>query len=474
LRQASDELTAGLGRLQMIEPQNSPPRALRTGSLPLTRAQRLGLVAFGMAIVAFGAIVEMRSAFLLHRRTDLDVYLRAAWAVRNGRDIYAIADEHNWHYHYPPLFAILITPLADPPPGQDRSGTLPFPVSVAIWYVLNILFVGSAVHILARAFEDESPLVRDCIGPVGSRGWWSIRIIPVLTCLPGIGATLARSEANLPVLLLICAMIAQIMRRRSLLAGLFMALSISLKVFPAFLIVYPLFRRDLRMLTGCAIGLAVSLCLIPSLVFGPRQTIFYWQEWSHVLAAPALGSGLDKSRFTELIGVTSTDSQSFQTIIHNTIHLNETLHLDRGDRSTYLASGIRAAHWVIGVLLTLATLAVAGWRRCANSLYEGLLAGCLTVVMILLSPVCHLHYFALVVPLVMGLLVFGWQTDAAAILTGRQRLLFGLNVAGTGLPHLPALQIFKDLGLAMYVSLALWAAGLFALWHGRQASASMP
>ena len=36
------------------------------------------------ALVLFGGLVEFRSALLTRRMTDLDVYLRAAWAVRSG------------------------------------------------------------------------------------------------------------------------------------------------------------------------------------------------------------------------------------------------------------------------------------------------------------------------------------------------------------------------------------------------------
>ena len=34
--------------------------------------------------------------------TDLHVYLRAAWAVRAGADIYDVVDDNRWHYQYPP------------------------------------------------------------------------------------------------------------------------------------------------------------------------------------------------------------------------------------------------------------------------------------------------------------------------------------------------------------------------------------
>jgi hypothetical protein len=123
-------------------------------------------------------------------------------------------------------------------------------------------------------------------------------------------------------------------------------------------------------------------------------------------------------------------------------------------------------------LLTLATLAAAGWKRSANVLDEALLAGCLTVVMILISPVCHLHYFALLVPLVMTLMAFAWHTAYGATLDQRWRWLFAVNAAGTALPHLPVCQILKDLGLATYVSLALWGSGVFELWHSRRSGAN--
>jgi hypothetical protein len=76
------------------------------------------------AAIVFGPIVELRSAFPTHRRTDLDVFLRAAWAARTGRDIYTIRDPNGWHFHYLPIFAIAMIPLADPPPGERRAGIL--------------------------------------------------------------------------------------------------------------------------------------------------------------------------------------------------------------------------------------------------------------------------------------------------------------------------------------------------------------
>jgi hypothetical protein len=43
--------------------------------------------------------------------------------------------------------------------------------------------------------------------------------------------------------------------------------------------------------------------------------------------------------------------------------------------------------------------------------------------------------------------------------------LFAVQVAGNVLPLLPVFEVLKDVGLAMYVALALWLAGCVALWR---------
>ncbi len=74
-----------------------------------------GIVALLVAVIGLGVATEIHSAFLQRRQTDLDTYLRAAWAVRTGGNMYGITDTNGWHYNYPPLLAILLVPLADAP-----------------------------------------------------------------------------------------------------------------------------------------------------------------------------------------------------------------------------------------------------------------------------------------------------------------------------------------------------------------------
>jgi hypothetical protein len=440
----------------------SQPNAI-PGEQPLTGWQCSGLWMILVAILAFGGLVEMRSAFLKRRMTDLDVYLRTAWAVRAGADIYDVLDDNEWHYQYPPLLAILATPLADAPAGASRAYMLPFSVSVAIWYALSVLALAWAIHVMAKALEQQEPVRTGCLR------WWQLRTYPFLVCILAIGSTLMRGQVNLFVLALLAMLIACLARRRSLAAGLWLGAAICIKVIPAFLLIAPFWLRDRRCLAGCGLGLVVGLWLIPSLVFGPAGTIRYYQEYADKLLLPGLGKGTDQSRAKELIEVTATDSQSPLCVYHNT------LHLDRDTRPHQASAGVRWAHRLTGVLLTLGALAAYGRRRQSNAVDLTLLIGALMIVMVLMSPVCHLHYFCMCIPAVLGLTAANWQVRGGPQLDRKTLFLFIIYPAINLLPHLPWFPMLRDVGAAMYMALVIWAAACLTLLSRRQgASATSP
>jgi hypothetical protein len=176
-----------------------------------------------------------------------------------------------------------------------------------------------------------------------------------------------------------------------------------------------------------------------------------------VLVEPALGVGDDKTRAEELINVTATDSQSFRSMIHNT------LYLDRTHRPPQASPLVQKIHWLLGALFTLATLAIAGFRRKLTGPALVLFVGSLTLIMILMSPVCHTHYFALSLPLVMGLIGWIWERSGKAELSPGIIGIIALQVIGNTLPLLPATEILKDVGLATYAALMLWLLACVAL-----------
>jgi hypothetical protein len=462
------------------------------------------VVLFFAAWALFGLVVEKRGAFMHRRMGDLGCYLRAGYAVRRGGDhLYDYVCDNGWHYNYPPLFGILMAPLADPPArdlsasgagalgllgtpggagpllaasalaanptplGPDAPPTvpyLPYPVSVAVFYIFSLLCLAFAVHVLASALERSSrwPEVRD--GPAGTRRWWGLRIWPVLICLPPIGHTLVRGQANLLLLALICGLTAAVIRGRHFRAGLYLAGAICLKIFPAYLLLVPLWRRDGRCLAGCAAGLFVGLALVPALCFGPARAVKRYEELAQVLVGPALRVGGDQTRAKELIEVTATDSQSFLATLHNT------LHLDRASRPNEASPLVRRAHLALVALFTLLTLAAAR-RRPEPGPGVNFFVGALTVVMVLASPVCHTHYFTLSLPLVMGLLAREWERRGSTDVGWGLIALFALQLAGNILPLLPVFEVLKDAGLAMYTALALWLAACVLLWRRPRPSA---
>lgn len=423
---------------------------------PLTRGERRGLILAGIALVVFGTVVELRTAFLQRRMGDLGVFLRAAWAVRTGGDLYAVTD-NTWHYAYPPLFALVLTPLADPPPGADRAGMLPAAVSAGIWFILNVLLLFWAAHQLASAVEQTSTDTEIRGQPRGCRRWWALRTLPVLVCLPPVGHTLMRGQVNVLLLALLCALTAALLRGHRLRAGLWLAGAICLKVIPAYLLLVPLWRRDGRCLVGCILGLFLGLAVIPTMALGPTRTAEAYRRLNEILVLPALGLGTDRTLALELTTITHTDSQSLVATLHNT------LHLDRATRPEDASPLVRRTGMLLGGLMTLLTLWVGPRRDDSTSIV--VFVGALTVTMLLICPICHLHYFCLSMPLATGLLAASHEGRADLRLGPGLLTMLGVHFLANTLPHFPGLEILRDVGLAMYGALVLWMGGIVFLWR---------
>jgi hypothetical protein len=431
-----------------------------SGPDDLSRGQRVGLIVLLLAFVAFGGIVVLRGALLKKRMTDLAVFLRAAWAVKSGADLYQITDDKGLPYNYPPLLAILLVPLADPPRDAAAAAAMPFAVNVGLWYGLSVLILAAGLHCLAAALERNSERPSGSREGCPARRWWALRVIPLVVCLPPICQALSLGQVNVLWLALMCGMAVAVVRRQSLRAGLWLAGAICLKVLPIFLIVYPLWRRDWRCLSGCAWGLFLGLVVIPVLALGPSRTWAYTREWSEVMLMPAFGMGNDHSRDQDLLGINNTHNQALMPVIH------KTLHLDRRTRPATASTGVRLAHWLIGGTLTLITLLAAGWRRRMSGLEQVLFLGALNVNMIVLSPAGHAHYLTLLALLVAVLMASRWVAGSQARLGPFLTFLFICNPIAAGLPLLPGMQVLHDLGLPMYFALAFWLAAVRRLWTG--------
>lgn len=416
---------------------------------PLRRWERVGLVIFFLIVLVFGAIVEKRSVYLTRRMTDADDYFRAAWAVRTGGDMYSAVDTNGWHYNYPPLFAIALQPLANPPPGVSTKGFVPYPVSVAIWYLLNAACFLAAVHVMAGALERASPVrvMR------WSRSWWWLRTGTILICLMAVGRTLSRGQVNPVVLLCLVGMIASLLANRHFFAGLCLALPICIKLYPAFLLVVPILRRDWRWLAGCASGLVAGLLIVPLVALGADGTAKAYARYNDVLIGPALGLHSNAIRDYELTGANGTDSQSFGAILNNLTNRN------RVQGAPY-PRWIRPAHWAISAIFSAITLWAGLTTRRRDAVGTTLFLGALIVVMLPISPVCHIHYFIFAMPLVMALFAAMWERRPFPQVELAYAILFGANLLLNLVAALPGFESWKEFGVTLGATLLLWGAGI--------------
>ena len=405
-------------------------------------------------LLLFGAIVENRSAFLRRRMTDADCYFRAAWAVRAGIDIYSVSETNGWHYTYAPLLAIALVPLASPPPGADETGMLPYPVSVAIWYALSVGCLWLAVNWLAGALGRAAP--ERWTFPRGSRAWWAIRVVPILLCLMAVGRTLSRGQANMILLLLFCGMIALLLENRRFLAGLCLAGAICIKVFPAFLILHAIVRRDFRFLAGVGTGLLIGLVLVPLAVMGPERTAAAYRRFDEVVLRPGLRIGPETTQRMELTN--AADSQAFMALLRNYRFPA------RSTRPQEIDAPFRAAGWAVGALLAGATLAVGMRSRQSDPISAILFLGTLIVIMLPISPACHVHYFVFALPLVLALVADAWERHSFPHLGSGLTTLIALTIAVDISASLPVTNHWlMDFGLPLYATLALWVAGIVVL-----------
>jgi hypothetical protein len=426
-----------------------------------SRPEWAALLTFLALMLAFGGMVELRSAYLSRRMGDLGCYLRPAWAALAGRDIYDITDDNGWHYNYPPLYALLMIPLADPPRGHDTTGFVPYSASVAIVYLLNLACLALAVHLLATALERNAADQSFRDQPRYCRRWWALRIWPTLICIAPIGHTCMRGQVNLQVLALLCGWIACLVSGRRLLGGFLLAVAMCIKVIPLYLLVYPLWRREGRSLAGCGLGLFAGLVAVPMLVLGPARTVHEYEKYSQVLFGPLLGLSEDETRKNELLGPGATDVMGVKNAIHNWWHF---------DLATRPAAFSPAEDWThrgLGVLMTIAVLWPRRRRRPPAPVRPVPEIATLLFLMVAFSPISHAHYYTFCVPLVMWLLFRHWQHRPGLEVRWPLGLALGWFALASSVPTWPGLEDFRDLCIPLFGALPLWFLGVSQLWSYR-------
>jgi hypothetical protein len=219
---------------------------------------------------------------------------------------------------------------------------------------------------------------------------------------------------------------------------------------------YPLIRRQWKAGIGLAVGLLLALVVLPSLVWGLNGALAANARTLSAVLKPGTVGGGDRSRAKELTDGISTDSQSFQNVIHNWRFRDPATEPETPDRIS------RIAHWILSGLMLLTTLVRI--RRSGASPADELIAfGSLGVVMLLMTPISHMHYYVMALPLVAGLWLkqlashpdgvwVGWTTYG--VLYG-----WGALTAIPLLPYEPTVWL-REMGAGPLLTVGLWAYGL--------------
>ena len=431
---------------------NTPMESQSPAERGLYRWEWAALLLLLPTFAAFGWNVVQRSAYFDMRMTDYGVYTRSAWAVRAGLDPYQIPDDRGWHYCYPPPFVVFMVPLADPPSGADRTGYLPFDINVALWYALNLLLSAWAVHRFALAVMPEAV--------PWSRRWWYVRLIPFDICITAIGFTLNRGQVNILTLGLLAEMFLASQRRRPVTAGWWLAAAGALKVIPGLLVLYPLLTKQWRGYLGMLAGLALLLGVVPAAVWGVEGGLRMNMAFLKQVVTPGMTNTGDETRSKELMNTTSTDSQAFHAIFHNIRYPNPK---ERPDNSDGLSKGL---HYLLGFSM----IGVTVWRaRRVPNLVERpaealLVFGSFCIIMVLLAPASHMHYYAYALPMVMGLVALDLRGRPGAAVPG-WKLVAGL-AAWTVCISVAMIDSFawstrlREVGLGVWPTVALWGYGI--------------
>jgi hypothetical protein len=186
---------------------------------------------------------------------DFRVYHYGARGVFEGtRPVYGNASGLGWpmHYRYPPLFLLLFAPLA----------WLPLGWGAAVWVILKIAVLVWLVHEVSRA------------SPLGDK--W-IAILPcILFIAPYIVEEFRYGNAQFFVFALTAASLLYVHKPR--LAAGFLALAISLKVWPLFFVPYLAARCDWKVVSYTLL-FVLLLAFVPSVYFGVAGNLNLLHQW---------------------------------------------------------------------------------------------------------------------------------------------------------------------------------------------------
>ena len=220
---------------------------------PRTAVRRRILVTGACWLLALAGVGAMVDLFLRRGMVDLVVYRSGATAILHGARLYQMRTAAGLRFTYPPLAAILATPLAALPLQLAMLAWIPMvygPLAIAIWFGFRPL--------LDRA---------------GSWSWAAFAcLLGGCAVLTPIWQEMAFGQIDL-FLLALCLLDCALPRPRWP-RGILIGLATAIKLVPGVFIIYLLVTGQRRAAAVAAASFAV--CTGAAFILAPHDSITYW------------------------------------------------------------------------------------------------------------------------------------------------------------------------------------------------------
>jgi hypothetical protein len=426
------------------EPESKPAQSR------LRRPPRVLLAVVLILFVMLGYSTVHRAAYSRTHRSDFTVYQAAARAIIDGTSIYDAKNIRGWYYMYLPAFAVAMLPF----------GLLSAGWGAGIWYVLSVLMLAHMIHVsvtIAKRFFPKTRL----------DDTWLYTLATLAIAWPAISG-LARGQVSIVLAWLVTLSIWLMLERRNILAGLCLAGGIIIKIFPALLLAYFIWRKRWLTAGAAAVWLVLLVLGLPSLVFGAHENWRLLEHWVTRIAMPAnLPDDAETNlRYDQMIDPRIARNQSVQAVtIRWLAGSDDESEIDEREPLA------RQVAMVINLLLAGAS-AVVLWRNAPANRPAGILQISLVLLLMLfLSPVSWVHNYVLVaMPLALAIAA---AADPTAPAHGRP---FQAAVAGYFFANITA-ELIEPLhvhGILLLATLGIWAAYVWFIWRSPHEAAPEP
>ncbi len=252
----------------------------------------------------------------LTKNGDFAGYILAGNLVLDGENIYKNPFINTW----PPFFSLVCVPLAIV--DNFNKFFIRF-----IWLSMSIL---AMMHIIKytismsinRKLVFSSIKLKDKISKSTiCISHWMV-LVPILIVFRYILDNLANIQINIFILFLCLSSIYYFSKDRDVLAAFVLAFGISIKVYPIFLFLYFLVKRQYKIVLFSTLFCLIFSC-IPVFIFGIEQTIEYYKFWyEHNVLPFASVAHKNQSYFSMMRSLLMYESPGLNQPLNQEIYVN--------------------------------------------------------------------------------------------------------------------------------------------------------